>query len=148
MVFEDEIRDFLKKGIERIFDLDKHYFNEIVILNSAIDDIMDFAKANHPKEFVAFFHGIIKDSKLIIDSLVYNEFNSDAGSATPIFHFPDKSFYGSVHSHPSLSNKPSRADVRFFRKTGIVNAIICYPYNQSNIRFYNHDGEEINVKIQ
>lgn len=148
MAFEDEIKSFLKKGLERLFDLDKHYFNEIIIENTVIEDIIDFAKANHPKEFVAFFHGIIKDNKLIIDGLVYNEFTSDSGSATPIFHFPDKSFYGSVHSHPGYSNRPSRADINFFRRYGIVNAIICKPYSQDNIRFYDSNGEELNVKIR
>jgi proteasome lid subunit RPN8/RPN11 len=144
----DKIKDFLIKGIEKLFDLDKHYFNEILIENDVVENIIDFATANHPREFLAFFHGIIKDDKLIIDGLEYNEFSSDEVSATPIFHFPDKSFYGSVHSHPSGSSRPSRADLQFFRKTGIVNAIIGNPYTKEKIRFYDHDGREINVKIQ
>jgi proteasome lid subunit RPN8/RPN11 len=144
----DKIKDFLIKGIEKMFDLDKHYFNEIIIEHTVIEDVIDFANANHPREFVAFFHGIIKNDKLIINSLVYNEFNSDERSATPIFHFPDKSFYGSVHSHPTGSNKPSRADLQFFRKTGIVNAIIGNPYTKEMMCFYDHDGNEINVKIR
>ena len=144
----DRIKEFLIKGIEKLFDLDKHYFNEILIEQDVVDDIIDFADANYPREFVAFFHGTIKDKKLIIDRLVYNEFNSTEGSATPIFHFPDKSFYGSVHSHPSGRNKPSRADLHFFRKTGIVNAVIGYPFTKDNIRFYDHEGVEINVTIQ
>jgi len=143
----DKLKDFFIKGMEKLFDLDKHYFNEILIESSVIEDIIDFAQANHPREFIAFFHGIINKDKLIINSLVYNEFNSDEGSATPIFHFPDKSFYGSVHSHPSGNNKPSRADRLFFRKTGIVNAIINYPYNIKTIKFYDHEGVDINVKI-
>lgn len=145
---EDKVKEFLIKGLERLFDLDKHYFKKIIIYKTVVEDIIDFAKANHPREFVAFFHGIIKDEKLIIDSLVYNEFRSDEGSATPIFHFPDKSFYGSVHSHPGYSNKPSKADMRFFHKTGIVNAIISMPYSKDTIRFYNHQGEELIVNIE
>lgn len=144
----DEIKDFFIKGMEKLFDLDKHYFNEILIESSVVEDIIDFANANHPNEFVAFMHGIIKKDKLIVDSLVYNEFKSDEGSATPIFHFPDKSFYGSVHSHPSGANRPSKADRFFFSKTGIVNAIISYPYTKNTIKFYDHDGVEINVKIK
>lgn len=144
----DKLKDFFIKGMEKLFDLDKHYFNDIIIESTVVEDIIDFAHANHPNEFIAFLHGIIKNDKLIIDSLVYNEFNSDEGSATPIFHFPDKSFYGSVHSHPSGSNRPSRADRHFFTKTGIVNAIISYPYTKNTIRFYDHEGVEINVKIR
>lgn len=145
---ENDIKKFLIKGLERLFDLDKHYFKEIIIYDTVVEDIIDFAKANHPREFVAFFHGVLKDEKLIIDSLVYNEFRSNEGSATPIFHFPDRSFYGSIHSHPGHSNRPSRADLHFFHKTGIVNAIICMPYTKESLRFYNHQGEEITVKIQ
>jgi len=144
----DKIKEFFIKGMEKLFDLDKHYFNEIIIEHTVIEDVIDFANANHPREFVAFFHGIIKNNKLIINSLVYNEFKSDEGSATPIFHFPDKSFYGSVHSHPTGSNRPSRADLHFFRKTGIVNAIIGNPYTKERMRFYDHEGNEINVKIR
>ena len=144
----DKIKEFFIKGMEKLFDLDKHYFNEIIIEHTVIEDVIDFANANHPREFVAFFHGIIKNNKLIINSLVYNEFKSDEGSATPIFHFPDKSFYGSVHSHPTGSNRPSRADLHFFRKTGIVNAIIGNPHTKERMRFYDHEGNEINVKIR
>jgi hypothetical protein len=31
---------------------------------------------------------------------------------------------------------------------GIINAIICKPFRQEDIRFYNHDGEEIIVEIE
>lgn len=144
----EKLKDFFIRGMEKLFDLDKHYFNEIIIESSVIEDIINLVRANHPREAVSFFNGIIKDKKLIIDRLVYNEFNSDELSATPIFHFPDKSFYGSVHSHPSGNNRPSRADRHFFAKTGIVNAIISYPYTKNTIRFYDHNGVEINVKIR
>jgi proteasome lid subunit RPN8/RPN11 len=144
----DSFKNLVIKGIEHLFDLDKHYFKEIIIYDTVVDDIIDFAKANYPKEFVAFFHGILKEGKLIIDGLEYSEFRSNESSATPIFHFADKSFYGSVHSHPGGSNRPSRADLQFFHKIGIVNAIICTPYAKETLRFYNHQGEEIIVKIQ
>ena len=145
--FESRIKDFLKHGIEKMFDLDKMYFEEIVVKRHVLEDVMDFASVNHPKEFVAFFHGKILKKKLVIDRLVYQQYFSSENSATPIFHFADKSFYGSVHSHPSFSNKPSGADLQFFRKTGIVHAIICRPYAFENIRFFNHNGEDINVVI-
>ena len=145
---ENKIKEFFIKGLESLFDLDKHYFSKIIIYNTVVDDIIDFAKANHPKEFVAFFHGMIEDKRFIIDSLVYNEFRSNENSAAPIFHFADKSFYGSVHSHPGHSNRPSRADRQFFMKTGIIHAIICVPFRKENIAFYNMDGESIEVEIQ
>ena len=144
---EKTIKALLIRGIEKLFDIDKMYFERIVILKEVVDDIIDLARANHPREFVAFLHGSIKKKRLEIDSLVYQEFKSDETSATPIFHFPDKSFYGSVHSHPSGSIRPSRADRQFFRKVGIVNIIIASPYAQEDMVFYSHEAERIDVGI-
>jgi len=142
------IQKFFTKQLERLFNLDKLQFDTITVSSDVIRDMIDFAKANHPKEFVAFFHGVIMRKTLVIDALVYNEFESSEYSAAPIFHFADKSFYGSVHSHPGYSARPSRADLAFFRKTGIIHAIICMPYTPESIIFYNHHGELINVTIQ
>ncbi|GIU69682.1 MAG: hypothetical protein KatS3mg002_0918 [Candidatus Woesearchaeota archaeon] len=142
------LKKILLNSIRNLFELDKYDFKKIIIKKEVIEDIIDFAKANHPKEFVAFFNGMIKNKELTIKNLVYNEYLSNESSAIPIFHFPDKSFYGSVHSHPSGSNKPSAADRHFFSKIGIVNAIISYPYTIETIKFYNHEGIEIEVIIK
>ncbi|MGV8150970.1 MAG: Mov34/MPN/PAD-1 family protein [Candidatus Woesearchaeota archaeon] len=143
-----KIWDKIVFGLERLFDIDKMRFDNIKVECSVLDDIIDFARNNHPREFVVFMHGTIKNKVLLIDRLLYQEYESDSGSATPIFHFSDKSFFGSVHSHPSGSNRPSRADRHFFRKHGIVHAIIGYPYKKDNIKFYDNDGEEIIVQIK
>jgi len=147
MTVEQIIKKGLMKTIERLFDLDKFKFYSIYIEQDVIENIMLLAKENYPKEFLAFLDGQIKNKKLVITGLVYQEYYASDMSATPIFHFADKSFYGSIHSHPGLSNRPSSADKEFFGKIGVVNAIICKPYLQENIRFYNHEGEEINVEV-
>jgi proteasome lid subunit RPN8/RPN11 len=145
--FMKKLVDKLGEGLYKLFELDKLEFNRIIIYSTVLEDIINFAKHNYPKEFVAFFHGQIKDKKLVIDSLQYHEFDSDENSASPIFRFADKSFFGSVHSHPGHSNRPSRADRQFFNKTGILHAIICMPYIPQNIAYYNMNGELINVEI-
>ena len=147
MTIEQVIKKGLIKTFEKLFDLDKFKFNSVGIEQNVVENIMLLAKENHPKEFLAFLDGRIKNKKLIITGLLYQEYYASDSSAAPIFHFPDKSFYGSIHSHPGPSNRPSSADRQFFRKVGIVNAIICTPYNFDNIKFYNHEGEEIKVEI-
>lgn len=147
MAAEKHLGRFLKGLIERMFNLDKMRFDKIVITQGVIDSIMEFAKESHPKEFLAFLDGRVKNKRLIIDKLMYQEFVSDNNSAMPIFHFP-QTFYGSVHSHPGHSNRPSNADRQFFSKTGIINLIIKYPYTQKDIRFCNHNAEEISVEIE
>jgi len=144
---EDKIKDFLVSGIERLFDLDKLKFSRIIIDKEIISSIIELAGINDPKEFIAFFKGIIKDDMLRINQLVYQQYQASDHSAVPIFHFNDRSFFGSVHSHPGYSNRPSNEDLKFFRKIGIVNCIICKPYKEESIRFFNHNGEEISVEI-
>jgi proteasome lid subunit RPN8/RPN11 len=148
MTAETFIKNMLKEALEKMFDLDKLRFNEVVIKQDVVENIILLARENHPNEFLAFLDGNIKNERLIVKGLVYQEYYASTESAAPIFHFPDKTFYGSVHSHPGYSNRPSSADRQFFRKIGIVNIIICKPYDIKSMRFYNHEGEEINVKIE
>jgi len=147
MTVETFIKSILKKTFIKMFDLDKLEFNRILIKQDVIENIIELAKEAHPKEFLAFLDGKIKDNILTITGLLYQEYNATENSAAPMFHFPDKTFYGSVHSHPGYSNKPSLADKQFFRKTGIINIIICKPYLFENIKIYNHNGEEIITEI-
>ncbi len=148
MTLEQTFKRWLKEGFEKLFELDKLKFNEVIIKKEIIESIMHLARENHPKEFLAFFQGAIKNKKLIINQLDYHQYYASESSAFPILQYGKMDFYGSVHSHPSLSNRPSKADMEFFRKTGIVHAIICRPFNFENIKFYNHHGEEIIVKIE
>jgi proteasome lid subunit RPN8/RPN11 len=137
----------IQKALKKLFELDKFEFDRIIVSKELIDNISEMAKQAHPKEFVAFLDGKISDKKLLLDKLTYQEYTSTKNSAMPTFHFSDKSFYGSVHSHPGYSNKPSSEDRKFFRKTGIIHAIICMPYSAESIIFYNHEGEELIVEI-
>jgi len=147
MTIEQSIKKGLIKTFEKLFDLDKFKFDRISIKQDVIEDITLLASETHPKEFLAFLDGHVESKKLIITQLLYQEYYASNSSAAPIFRFPTNNFFGSVHSHPSNSNKPSTADRQFFRKVGIINIIICNPYTVNNIKFYNNEGEEITVEI-
>lgn len=146
------IQRFIKKGFaktfEKLFDLDKFNFERIIIKQDVIEDIIALAKENHPKEFLSFLDGKIEDKRLVITQLLYQEYHASDRSAAPILRFPANTFYGSVHSHPGYNNRPSQADKQFFRKIGIINIIICKPYSIKDIKFYNHEGEEIQIEIE
>ena len=142
----EHIKAILTKFVEKLFDLDKLKFDKIQIRMDVIENMRDLSRQCYPKEFLGFLEGKIENNVLIIDKLMYQEFISNEYSAMPIFHFP-QTFYGSAHSHPSNNNRPSNEDRQFFRKVGIINIIICSPFGINNIRYYNHNGEEINIEI-
>ncbi len=134
--------------IIRFVGFDNYRFDEINIKEGLIYDIIQAAKNNYPNEFVALLGGYIKNKKLIIDSLIYQESYNSRRSVLmrmnlPLLH----GTFGSVHSHPSYSNRPSDADLRFFNKRGFVHLIICQPYNFENIEAYSNNGERLNFKI-
>ncbi|GAB6102178.1 Mov34/MPN/PAD-1 family protein [Thermococcus atlanticus] len=59
----------------------------------------------------------------------------------------DETIKGTVHSHPSPSARPSKADLHFFSKFGGVHLIISYPFTRDSVRAYTSEGEEILIEI-
>lgn len=120
---------------------------EIQIKREIIEKITQLSSETHPKEFLAFFEGIM-GSTVIINDIFYQPYIANERSAFARMDIPlTTNTLGTIHSHPGPRNTPSRADRRFFRKTGIVHAIIGYPYREEDIAFYNYHGELINVNI-
>jgi len=136
----------MKKMLSDIFGLNKT-FNQINIKKEVIEKICDLSRDSHPKEFLCFFEGYIGKNVVITD-LIFQPYIADERSALPRLDIPlTTNIIGSVHSHPGPSNRPSRADRQFFKKTGIVHAIINKPYTPNDIQFYDIDGEPIEIMI-
>lgn len=140
-------KDIARKISEKIF---KPYKIEgIVVLRKVIDEIILAAKRNKDKEFVALFSGKIRNKVLKIDSLTYQRFESNHESAFIHLEAPmTTNIYGSVHSHPGYSNQPSNTDLEMFSKTGMIHAIICQPYSQESIAFYDKYGNRVYVLVK
>jgi proteasome lid subunit RPN8/RPN11 len=138
----------LKEKIYRFLEIDKFVYNQIFISRSVIYQIMEFAKNNYPKEFVAFLKGKITNKRLIINDLVYQHFQSSIYSASIQNRLPlSREIYGTVHSHPSYSNVPSSQDLEFFGKNGTLHLIICKPFNLAGIKAYNALGKEMKFTV-
>ena len=138
----------IKKFLYKFFMLDKFVFSEIFIEKDVIEDICDFAKSLHPKEFLAILGGEIKNKKLYVNKLYAQEFVSSKNSVFFSSFLPNSiSEFGTVHSHPSSNNKPSTKDLLAFNKKGVVHFIIGYPYTEKNISGYDFNGNEIKFKI-
>ncbi|MDO8661032.1 MAG: Mov34/MPN/PAD-1 family protein [Candidatus Woesearchaeota archaeon] len=122
---------------------------KVSITKEALSDIIALAKANHPRESSAFLAGKISGKILRITHLLFQNFYSDNSSAWIEQRLPLLSdAVGSVHSHPSGSNSPSRADLEFFAKTGTVHIIVCFPYHLKNIRLYDINGKPLVLAVQ
>lgn len=137
-----KISDKLKK----LFGFDKT-FSDIQIKKAVIEKLCELSKDSHPKEFLAFFEGFIGNN-IIIEDIIFQPYIANQRSAMPRLDIPlTTNILGSAHSHPGSSNKPSGADKQFFKKTGIVHAIIKYPYRQEDIQFYDLNGQAIVINI-
>lgn len=54
---------------------------------------------------------------------------------------------GSVHSHPSGSDRPSDEDLRTFSKKGKRHIIIGYPYDFDSWQCYSREGEPVDLPV-
>jgi proteasome lid subunit RPN8/RPN11 len=59
----------------------------------------------------------------------------------------DFNVIGTVHSHPSNSFYPSKADSYLFQKHGKIHLIVAHPYNMDSFRAYDKIGKTINLEI-
>lgn len=121
----------------------------IKIQKTVVEDIIDFAKANYPNEFFAFLEGKIRNEEIIVSNLAYHPFESNSSSAVTTSHMGTytQGFIGSVHSHPSGSNYPSKQDVKSFSKDGGIHLIISSPFTSDKIRCFDYNGKEIKFEI-
>ena len=141
----------IKRLKEKLLSLlfGKTRINKVVIEKTLLENIMKFAKVNHPNEFIAFLGGRINKDELILTNLLYQQYFPSTDSVFTRINLPmTAQSFGTVHSHPIPSNKPSKQDLFLFGKQGMVHMIIKYPYRLSDIAVYNFKGERINFEIK
>jgi proteasome lid subunit RPN8/RPN11 len=134
--------------LKQLLGLNRYVFEKVEIKKEVIDDICDFAKENHPREFIMLLQGNIKNKIMTIDSLAFQQYYANEDFAMPMIRLPiTMDIMGSVHSHPGFSNKPSNADLHFFGKNGMVHLIIKRPYGINDIAAYDKNGKQINFSM-
>ncbi len=115
------------------------------VKKEVLEFALEIAKESYPNEFVALLTG----RKGIIEELVFLPFK--AGESLAIIHMEmlplGYRIYGTVHSHPSPNCTPSKADLEMFSKHGVVHIIICYPFEWGCWRFYDKNGNEVELEI-
>ncbi len=123
-------------------------FDRVRIEESVIQDICEMAAGSWPKEMISFLTGEIrkegKERVLLINGLYVKSYEANEFSTYFSLHdLPMTSVYGTVHSHPGHSNRPSSADRHLFSKYGWFHLIICKPYRKESIAVYNKHGDRI-----
>ncbi|MBR9693278.1 hypothetical protein GOV07_05130 [Candidatus Woesearchaeota archaeon] len=127
-------------------------YDEAMIDPEVLEDICVLAKSAAPKEMIAFLTGDIRREKhgkkthrvLIINGLYIKGYYANHNSTSFSLHdLPLLDVYGTVHSHPGHSNRPSRADKQLFSRYGWFHMIICAPYQTKDIAVFNKYGEKV-----
>jgi proteasome lid subunit RPN8/RPN11 len=121
-------------------------FSKIILETQAIEDIIEFAHTSHPKEFIAVLQGKVRDNALRITGLLYQPYSASRSTSVVHLNLPIISdAVGSVHGHPSGSSRPSRADLSYFAKHGLIHIIIAFPYTRERIACYDSYGRLLKV---
>lgn len=133
----------------KLFDSNKKEFKEVRIDQEVINSVIYYSNEALPNEFLAFFDGEIKDKILYITGLIF--LPGERSSTGAVFHSemmpPSLKYWGTVHSHPGPSARPSDADLATFSKYGLFHMIVCLPYSLENFKAYNRHGEDVSFTV-
>ncbi|MCX6801376.1 MAG: Mov34/MPN/PAD-1 family protein [Candidatus Diapherotrites archaeon] len=113
---------------------------------SVLEDMLLSAKNSYPREFISLLGGDLQGKK--ISEFVIPPAESGVNfSSVNLYAIPiDETIIGSIHSHPGNSALPSTADKKFFSRF-LMNAIVCLPFGEENVAFYDSTGKKIRVEI-
>lgn len=114
------------------------------IRNEVAGLICECARNAYPNEFGAMLrmeNGVISDVLFYPRSITGEESFSVYDWDVPM----GLDYCGTVHSHPSGSNRPSREDLDFFSGRKEVHLIIKYPFGREDIAAYGSDGKKMEI---
>lgn len=130
--------------ISRILGKNDEEFNEVRVDREVLDSVIYYSKQAYPNEFLAFFDGEIKNKILYITGLIFVP--GETGETGAVVHTEmipmNTKYWGSVHSHPGPSARPSDADLMTFSKNGYFHMIVCLPYSLETFKAYDRYGND------
>jgi len=118
----------------------------IAIKRGIAELICEYSKNAYPNEFGAMLR--IRDN--VIEDLLFYPKSISGRSSLSVYEWEipmGLDYDGTVHSHPSSSNLPSRQDVEFFAAHKRVHLIVAYPFGLENIAAYINTGEKIELQF-
>ncbi len=135
--------------ISKLFRNDDEEFKEVRIDREVLESVIYYSKKAYPNEFLAFFDGEIKNKILYITGLIFVPGETcETGAMVHTELIPiNTKYFGSVHSHPGPSARPSDADLITFSRYGYFHMIVCLPYSLETFKAYNRYGEPANYSV-
>lgn len=135
--------------ISKIFKNNDEEFKEVRIDREVLESVIYYSKKAYPNEFLAFFDGEIRNKILYITGLIFLPGETcETGAVIHTELMPINSkYYGSVHSHPGPSARPSDADLTTFSRYGYFHMIVCLPYSFETFKAYNRYGEPAKYSV-
>ncbi|MDI3475052.1 MAG: hypothetical protein PWQ79_684 [Thermococcaceae archaeon] len=119
---------------------------EVMIRKELLEYLLELSRDFYPNEFAGF----LRERNGVFEEVLLAP-NPHFGSRAAFFDtwmLPmDESIKGTVHSHPSPSPVPSKADLHFFSKFGGVHFIIAYPFEPFSVKAYLSDGTPVRFKV-
>ena len=135
--------------ISKIFSNNDEEFSEVRIDREVLESVIYYSKKAYPNEFLAFFDGQIEDNVLYITGLIFVP--GETGETGAVVHTDmvpiNTKYWGSVHSHPGPSARPSDTDLVTFSKNGYFHMIVCLPYSLETFKAYDRHGEPADYSI-
>lgn len=129
--------------ISKLFSNNDEEFTEVRVDKEILESVIYYSKQAYPNEFLAFFDGQIVDKILYITGLFF--LPGETGETGAVVHTEmipmNTKYWGSVHSHPGPSARPSDADLMTFSKNGYFHMIVCLPYSLETFRAYDRHGK-------
>jgi len=130
-------------------DTKELFEDEIVytIERVAVNEIIVRAKDAYPNEFGAMLRGIPHITH--IEPVMEGASNRRSFLFSLYSRFSQRSVDGEgvVHSHPSGSARPSRADLSMFGRFPGINIIIGYPFKDDSMAAYDRLGNRVKLEI-
>jgi len=121
----------------------------VVIYHSAVESILNYARALHPREGVLLLRGRTDTDRILVEEVVIPPLaaHGHGFSNFPLHMLPnDYSIMGTAHSHPSGLLRPSIEDLNHFY--GRLMIIVAHPYeSERQIAVFDRDGNTVGYEI-
>ncbi|HIH09300.1 MAG TPA: peptidase [Candidatus Diapherotrites archaeon] len=115
------------------------------IRQGVVESIIIASRNVHPLEFISMLGG---RDRVIEELVVVPAHFGESHSSYRLDLVPfDEQIIGTVHSHPSVYNHPSNADLDSFERFGKVHIIISYPYTLNTLRAFDNYGKTMKLQV-